>query len=244
MKERPILFSDAMVRAILSGAKTQTRRVVNPYPPAQRSIIPYLPSAIVDQQDGTFAAYTDGRKFKEFRCPYGMAGERLWVREAHAIVPRTAYRASTGVHQVLRPDDDHDAAVFRADWERSAPSRWRPSIHMPRWACRILLEIVSVRIERLQDISEADAEAEGCAAVAPVQWFEGLKPMADGSRVRQECRGEPPPDWTQIRPLSSHDPLACTARDAFRRLWYSINGAESWSANPWVWCIEFRRAQP
>lgn len=206
MSEKPILFSDPMVRAILSGQKTQTRRVVNPYPPAQRGILPYLPSSIVDQQDGTFAAYTDGRKAKEFRCPYGLPGDRLWVRECHAIVPRTAYRASTGVHQVLRPDDDHDAAVFRADWERSEPSRWRPSIHMPRWACRLALEIVSIRVERLKDISEEDAEAEGVCT-----------------------------------PLVGHDDDF--ARGCFRELWESINGAESWAANPWVWVIEFRRVQ-
>jgi len=109
---------------------------------------------------------------------------------------------------VLRPDDDHDAAVFRADWERSAPSRWRPSIHMPRWACRLVLEIVSVRVERLQDISDAECIAEGC-------------PGGHGAIPGYGYNATP--------------------YEHYRWLWESINGAGSWAANPWVWCITFRR---
>lgn len=154
MKERPILFSGAMVRAILSGQKTQTRRVVNPYPPEERSIIPYLPSAIVPQQDGTFAAYTDGRKAKEFRCPYGQPGDRLWVRETFA-----AAIYSDGM-RFVEYKADRSLSDFDG-YDDPAGGRWRPSIHMPRWASRITLEITDVRVERLQDISEADAEAEG-----------------------------------------------------------------------------------
>lgn len=133
MKERPILFSAPMVRAILKGRKTQTRRVVKSQPPLfahatrhhQRLMVP--------------------------NCPYGQPGDLLWVREAWAYHPdypestrRAIYRSEPGV-------------------EYDVP-RWRPSIHMPRWASRILLEIVAVRVERLNDISEADAMAEGVDA--------------------------------------------------------------------------------
>lgn len=210
MKERPMLFSDPMVRAILSGQKTQTRRVVNPYPPARRTIFGYRPSAIIPQQDGAYLAFTDGHEGMSFRCPYGQPGDRLWVRECFAIVPRTAYRNSAGVQQTLRPDDDHDAAVYRADWERSAPSRWRPSIHMPRWACRLVLEIVSVRVERLEEISREDALAEGI------------------EEVRYDIGGPYPSDLSPV--------------EVFSCLWSSINGIESWNANPWVWVVEFKPA--
>lgn len=152
MKERPILFSAPMVRAILDGTKTQTRRVAHVTDEGCR------PGFITPT-----AGFTPRRIESHYTyCPYGQPGDRLWVRETHAIVPRTAYANSVGVNQVLRPDDNHDAAVFREGWERSKPGRWRPSIHMPRWASRITLEIVRVRVERLHDISEQDAWAEGC----------------------------------------------------------------------------------
>ena len=149
MTERPILFSGPMVRAILDGSKTQTRRVVKAQPHAGVRLSPLCPSGL---EDGHGRALT---------CAYGWPGDGLWVRETHAIVPRTAYACSDGVHQVLRPNDDHDAAVFREGWTRSAPGRWRPSIHMPRWASRIDLLIQSVRVERLHEISDVDSIAEG-----------------------------------------------------------------------------------
>ena len=112
-------------------------------------------------------------------------------------------------------DDDHDAAIYRAGWDRSNGGfRWRPSIHMPRWASRILLEIVSVRVERLQDISEDDARAEG---IAYSERFEGY------------CTGE-------AEHFNSHDP-----RQSYFSLWEAINGAGSVAANPWVWVVEFKR---
>lgn len=119
MKERPIILSGPMVRAILAGAKTQTRRVVKPQAMGQWG--PVVP------------------------CPYGRPGDRLWVREA--------WRPVHGGYSDL-------GARYRADFERDQ-TVWRPSIHMPRWASRITLEVTGVRVERLQDISEADAQAEG-----------------------------------------------------------------------------------
>jgi hypothetical protein len=162
MKERPILFSAPMVRAILAGTKTQTRRAIK------------LTDSKGRWDEKGFYAVTAGTIEKmpwsctsisrHVGCPYGEPGDRLWVRETFAIVPRTAYRCSEGVQQTLRPDDpyEHDAAIYREGWTRSRGGfRWRPSIHMPRWASRITLEVTGVRVERLRDISEDDARAEG-----------------------------------------------------------------------------------
>ena len=212
MKERPILFNGEMVRAILDGRKTQTRRVVKPAPEmvADHSIEPWEGDPGILQK----LLAQNGRN-----CPFGQPGDLLWVRETHAIVPRTAYTHSAGVEQVLRPHDNHDAAVFREGWERSKPGRWRPSIHMPRWASRITLEITDVRVERLQDISEDDARSEGCNAPLYVNDNRG--------------RWGPPRGET----LSSAFP---SAKHWFSCLWESINGAGSWAKNPWVWVVEFK----
>lgn len=152
MSERPILFSAPMVRAILEGRKTQTRRIVKPQPPADCAPIrvgEFHPTVIDrwgDDEPGApiFGAYDlDGEW--GVRCPYGKPGDRLWVREAWmewgGTERRVDYRATT---EVPRP-----------------AGGWKPSIHMRRADSRITLEIVAVRVERLNDISEADAEAEG-----------------------------------------------------------------------------------
>jgi len=162
MKERPILFSAPMVRAILEGKKTQTRRVVQPIPQmvSEKNIVTW---------DGDAAALM--RLFDQVgrSCPYGQTGDRLWVREtfqpmfAEGVENHwetdwktgkgysISYPATDGVQEFLTIDDELSSAC-------------KPSIHMPRWASRILLEITAVRVERLQDISEADALAEGVTA--------------------------------------------------------------------------------
>ncbi|MDV3469058.1 hypothetical protein RZA67_09985 [Stenotrophomonas sp. C3(2023)] len=169
-KERPILFNGAMVRAILSGAKTQTRRLCKDM------------NAWVDQGcrevrdvDGVPHHFLLGAQtpIEKLRCPFGQPGERLWVRENWARVPSTAYRCSTGVEQAEDPEHPGMAAVYAAGWERSNPGRWRPSIHMPRWACRLVLEITDVRVERLQAISEADAITEGLTQMEIGGWLPG-----------------------------------------------------------------------
>jgi hypothetical protein len=134
MKERPILFSAPMVRALLGGSKTQTRRVVKPQP--DRGEWPWP-----DMSDAERSAWTTS-------CPYGQPGDRLWVRETHMDLGACyLYRADAAAEQ--------ERAIV-------APRQpWRPAIHMPRAASRITLEITGVRVERLQDISEADAVAEG-----------------------------------------------------------------------------------
>jgi hypothetical protein len=176
-KERPMLFNTAMVEAILAGDKTETRRIVRVSPPGRAN------NSMWSQE-----------------CPYGEVGDRLWVRETFALVPPSAYRHSPGVQQTPQPNDEYQCAVYKAGWERANPGSWKPSIHMPRWASRITLEITHVRIERLQNLTEEEAQKEGVNAP----------------------KGE--------------------ARDAFKKLWKSINGVDSWDKNPWVWVIEFRVA--
>jgi hypothetical protein len=146
--------------------------------------------------------------------PYGKPGDRLWVRETWAY----------HLHAQASLADDDGPWVYAADGEQAKQyrlcDRWRPSIHMPRWASRITLEVTGVRVERLQDISEADAVAEG----APC-WF-CRAAVVDITPGRDcACALEPRP-----------------GRIAYRELWNSINGAGSWDMNPWVWVVEFRKA--
>lgn len=219
MKERPILFSAPMVQALLAGTKTQTRRLLKPQP-----------VSLPDFNRGGLSICIGGSKYQGFspsippiRCPYGQPGDRLWVREKwSADPPIDDSWASTewnGCGRKVReiPERFHHPRFcnYAADWLHE-PIRWTPSIHMPRWASRILLGITAVRVERLQDISEADATTEGIG-----RYDNGT--------------------------FGLDDPGACmglTASIAYMRLWESINGPGSWAANPWVWCIEFKRVTP
>jgi hypothetical protein len=174
MRERPIIFNREMVRAVMEGRKVQTRRAVK-FPLRDKDLGCEL-------SGNELAGEVSGGNYRN--CPFGAVGDRLWVRETFSVVPRTAYAASEGVQQVIRPDDNHDAAIFRSGWEHSSVGiRWRPSIHMPRWASRITLEITGVRVERLTALSDDDARNEGCPAQLPHNpedqhqartWFRGL----------------------------------------------------------------------
>lgn len=175
IREKPILFSGGMVRAILAGRKTQTRRIVK--------------CAIAIGGTDT-------------NCPYGNTGDRLWVKETFCYTDESI--------------NVEPGYVFRAtdpDWSEMEGFKWKPSIFMPRKASRITLEIVSVRVERLQAISEADAMAEG------------VEQMSHGFRdysARLDCQlGD--------------------AKMSYFTLWESINGAGSWDQNPLVWVLEFKR---
>lgn len=214
MKERPILFSGPMVRAILAGTKTQTRRAMKPQPTDEFRVLAvewYSPEyedrhGELQPGEDIFGVYGDEEGYK---CPYGAPGDRLWVREtwrAPGAVPRSDDPVRPGMRIEYRADEDHATDGFT----------WRPSIFMPKWACRLVLEIVGVRVERLQTISEADALAEGIAF--DKQW-EGYG--IDGGRF-----------------FHCSDP-----RRSYEQLWESINGEGSWDANPWVWVIEFKPHQ-
>lgn len=261
MVERPMLFSGHLVRAILDGTKTQTRRPVKPQPePCDHSLVKGNPSTKwFDLGDGTWACSTCGNgvhyagpsKAAGIRCPFGVLGDRLWVRETWASPEtdkskpgRVAYDAdgacgcwigggedrhfiyhgrileSSGYRKCFPPDGSSTLGLGKYSDIRSGefPSYrygWRPSIHMPRWASRLTLEITDVRVERVQEISEEDAKAEG---IERVKW--------DGD------------------PTDGYDALE-TYRASFRRSWDAIyaNQGYGWDANPWVWVIGFRGLQ-
>jgi hypothetical protein len=202
MNERPILFSAPMVRAILDGKKTMTRRVIKPQfdklwgHGVRRGTHTYAVHVDIPATDGSWAW---------INCPFGKRGDQLWVRETWG------YRLHEG--------HEYKGEVLFAAGSRDYPqqyqvSRWRPSIHMPRWASRITLEITDIRVERVQDISEGDTIAEGIEAY-------GLgmpDPITDMNTYRRDARA-----W-------------------FQHLWNAINEKRGygWAANPWVWCISFR----
>ena len=224
VRERGILFSAPMVRALLAGTKTQTRRVVKWQGP--KGFPHYFDRAFIDSPAGEprlcvpyhhpddLDMGDDGLQAHRHYPPHGQPGDRLWVRETWAR------------------DDEDGCMMYRADvgrcinadaWEQSrhegAPRyRWRPAIHMPRWASRITLEITAVRVERLQDIGEADAIAEGIERAACEGYWKLYGREANGDADR-------------------------SPRVAYRSLWESINGHGSWQQNPWVWVLEFRRIE-
>lgn len=196
MKERPLLFSSAMVHAILEGRKTQTRRIVKLTDSGRVKGVGSPKNWHIDDHDVVNA------------CPYGIPGDRLWVKEtfAHWSPKIIKYRA----------DGECSDGDRR---EHYTPGKWRPSIFMPRWASRILLEITNVRVELLQDITEDGALAEG---------IEKLTGQFDGCYAAGQS-------------LSG-----TTARECFQRLWNYINAANGfgWEANPWVWVVEFKKIKP
>jgi hypothetical protein len=235
MSERPILFSAEMVRVILEGKKTQTRRKmsVQPWPDALVTVEHFHPTVIDrhgDMQPGKeiFGAHWDDGEFG-LRCPYGAPGDQLWVRETWA-------RHASGI--------DYAADFSAVSRPQAGP--WRPSIFMPRPASRITLRITDVRVERLQDISEDDARAEGCKARPfPGPWWQGYRDLGDGEMFHQQAVGETAPDWMiepkQMRPTPWLDQ---SARDGFRSIWMGLHGPGAWDANPWVWVLAFESVKP
>lgn len=209
IKERPILFSGEMVRAILDNRKTQTRRVVK-WPKWSDQTDPHQIAGLVEHRG--IAWYEEGRPVKRYTCPYGVPGDRLWVRESWGLVAE-----NSGPHRLIR---------YRATTPTAAMGlRWRPSIHMPRWASRLTLDVVSVKVERVQEISEADAAAEGMTT-----------PMLEVDDEVEELSQEDY-DSGYFRPKSDY-----SLAGEFSHLWDSINAARGygWSVNPWCWCLTFR----
>lgn len=205
MKERPILFSAPMVRAVLNGSKHQTRRVVKGF--ALELLAPdnFTPEYVALPENGN--------------SPFGYAGDRLWVREA--------WRTVAGADDIAPRNLMNVESFTHYEADKSKPSgmgKLRPSMFMPRWASRINLEITGVRVERLQDISEADAIAEG---VEPIPYTGENAGPNKFSILLDGC-------WFN----------APTAVEVYSILWESINGEGSWAANPWVWVVEFKRVMP
>ena len=231
MKERGMIFNAEMVRAILDGRKTQTRRIMKVQPsegftPMNMSLEPdykarwYTPG-IVDKdgylQPASKEVFGVSNENEGYSCPFGAVGDRIWVRETSGLQVRRDALGGTGEFRVYRASNP-DAIRFTTASGKDYPIKWTPSIHMPRWASRITLEITDVRVERLNDISEGGATAEG---VPPA-----------GSLL---------PDYpgTFLTPKGDF----ATAKVAFQRLWESIYGEENWQDNPWVWVIEFKRVE-
>ena len=226
VQERPILFSAPMVRALLDGSKTQTRRVMKTQPPeGTTSVAVYHHPAARDGRPRFWSLGPDPETHGATEylqpdwalpCPYGAPGDQLWVRETFCpIFPQDPH------YNGGRPIE-HD---YRATYQHGdrmgdlfgLKKKWTPAIHMPRDASRIDLEVTGVRVECLQDISEADARAEGARECDPVSGREVL--LAGASQ-----RGS----------FVLH----------YRDIWEQINGASSWAANPWVWVVEFKRIKP
>lgn len=226
MKARPILFSAPMIRALLDGRKTQTRRLAK-FEPREGVNLGFSGIVADCLTPETWALVSRGaggcwnERTRPLRCPYGSPGDLLWVRETWAAVWKTAFP----------PDDPRDVNIeYRADtranypgnWEdeeaRGNPDapKWRPSIFMPRRASRLTLELTDIRVERLRNISETDAIAEG---YPPSCWA---------------------PDFSKVPHLESlpHGRLSAVAW--YRALWDQINGAGAWNSNPWVWALSFR----
>jgi hypothetical protein len=226
MKPKPILFSGPMVRALLDGSKTQTRRIMKPQPsdyvpgpnvhkPVHRA--PYFDAYCGAQHtDANPRGMTDhwcwwspdNRQGPDWiRCPYGIHGDLLWVRETWSCLDS---KPSAGTRRAYRADT--------ADGERvRVDAPWCPSIHMPRWASRLTLEVTDIRVERLQDISEEDALAEGIKL-----WDDGF-------------HWEP-----NTEPFGAMRLIGLTAKQAYMGLWEDISGCESLEANPWVWALTFK----
>ncbi|HBZ3367778.1 TPA: hypothetical protein MG630_03410 [Klebsiella pneumoniae] len=237
MKERGMIFNGEMVRAILDGRKTQTRRIMKPQPEPCPRGGHWWPSNVFKTMLHVEEEMQNGKGgwggLVGDACPFGDVGDRIWVREAYRFPASLDDVSPTGVGEMAvatgyrkpwAPTFYEFTGTFSDGWKGfetppkvSDAGKLRPSIHMPRWASRILLEITDVRVERLNAISEEDARAEG---------------IIDGGCLN--C-GEP-------------EPCGCAnpepdATDAFAYLWQSIYGQDNWNANPWVWVIEFKRVE-
>jgi hypothetical protein len=219
---KPILFSTAMVQAILAGRKTQTRRAtglvqVNAAPNDWQ--LCWTQSTRINGKSVQFGAGFQSKinpKNVVFeKCPYGKPGDVLWVRETWANL--NADFPSITPYYVYKADLDHK--------DQHGPITWKPSIHMPKTACRLFLKITNIRAERLQDISERNAIAEGILAVESFD-------SGCGISKKQLYQNYLESGYTELLP-----------KDSFKSLWQSINGKESWYANPWIWVVEFEQTE-
>ncbi|HBR1771908.1 TPA: hypothetical protein MDL34_000464 [Klebsiella pneumoniae] len=253
MTERGMIFNGEMVRALLDGRKTQTRRIVKGTDGAMKfckewDINGKEVFVVLGEKDHTGMNPVLGA----ISCPFGAVGDRIWVRETWATLGNEDGCCIDWEGNLCKGDERSAARIYRASCEQrpgdyglwSIPDdaywkphtkehkfegAWRPSIHMPRWASRILLEITDVRVERLNAISPEDAESEGLERTN----FTGF--------------GDEPGLPSYPEPDVYFDPLKKQWKEyppeAFAGLWESIYGEGSWLANPWVWVIEFKRVE-
>lgn len=222
---KPILFSTPMVRAILDGNKTQTRRVmklqIEPcqhhlYQEAEWKDKPTEWSEAALKNGFAFCGYcengvTPKDDYAGIKCPYGKVGDILWVREKWMHGPN--YPNGMDKYYYFASVSDQ----FKEEW----PKSWKPSIHMPKDACRLFLKIISIRVQRVNDITKEDAQEEGVEMIGV--FGKGHKAYKD---------------------YTDDTGYVTTATHSFQLLWIKINGGESWHKNPWVWVVEFEKTDP
>lgn len=206
MKERPVIFNGEMVRALLDGRKTQTRRVIKLS--HERGMV----NPVIRGRNGEISSVSC--RLAPMLCPFGQVGDQLWVRETFMKLTGTGIEATTGKFEGFAYRADTPTGSYGDEIRKEYGLKWTPSLHMPRKACRILLEITALRVERLKDISQYDAIAEGG-----------------------------PPSHPSINAVSRDYGFPDFSRSWFAQTWQHIYGEESWSANPWVWVIEFKRVE-
>lgn len=226
MKQRPILFSTPMVQAVLDKTKSQTRRLKG-LDDINKNPDDYVFNGFGHTQKGVFGALFMHKSglINLIPCPFGIVGDVLWVRETwnkviiwgvddepHAdIQPEFIFKASEG--DVI---EDNEGNIIK----------WKPSIHMPKKACRIWLQITDIRVERLQSISEDDAKNEGVEG-----WIE------------ERLKSKPTHYKVYYHDDDDDSTYSSSAITSFETLWQKINGKNAWNANPWVWVIEFKQIQ-
>lgn len=239
MKERFVLLNSPMVQAVIEGTKTVTRRPLNPQP---ELFIQAGKHSTYKYRGGLYALelYTENSNILD-KCPFGKIGDRLWIRETWAPVNlygeiAIAYKADGEVIRVVENKSFQDEeglinyedprlknysfSAWADDLLSGVEGNWKPSIHMPRWASRLLLEITNIKIERIQDISESDSLNEGIERVK-------VNCSRDGIKTSYK-------DY-EVDGITRNNPI-----DSFRTLWKKTYGAESWDLNSWVWVIEFK----
>jgi signal peptidase I len=226
--EHPILFSTPMVQAILALIKTMTRRIkglekINENP--NEWII--IHKNVLDINNIVhFHFYNPTLQESKFiKCPYGQPGDKLWVRETFVpIVIQDHDGNGNDKYTWIYKADEFDRDIL----DNLEDSTWKPSIHMPKAAARVWLMITDVRVERLQDISQEDAKAEGVE-----KWVQM------SSYRYKDYTGNVVGFWENINPVGCMAAIA-----SFNSLWIKINGMDSFKSNPWVWVIEFKRIEP
>jgi hypothetical protein len=228
MNIKPILFSTPMVQSILEGRKTMTRRVV------KGKTDHFVRIEI--ENDGIYIPYVRGAGAKIWaepyiKCPYGQVGDIIWLRETWQ------HTVNLGINIL----DENSGYIYKAsengkDWEENTEKwKWKPSLFMPKEACRLFLKITNVKVERLQDISEKDAKAEGVESCIADRENFGVR--AAGMRLYRDYD----------RKNNSLKDYPCNgfefAKTSFETLWQSINGEQSWNDNPYVWVLEFEQCE-
>lgn len=231
---KPILFSTPMVQAILEGRKTMTRRIVKPQPSIKMGVGKWLKNELL-QMIGGQEIVTD---YMVKHNPYGQPGDVLWVREKfrkHHPVDEYGYidfettildYAADNPEPLYLTDGDGFVRTNKDGSEKFVP--FKPSIHMPKDACRLFLQITNIRVERLQEISQNDCVNEG---IQQLLMSSMQKAQSGGKRFRNYLK----------KPELFNE--AVSSYESFQTLWQSINSPESWEANPWVWVVEFKQIE-